>query len=113
MSCIMINAVEGQFDSDSYYQLHNSCTTVNVNTGLMERRYGSLFVKAFNYLVGSTPPDTILHLTGLQQLPTDEFRYVQHSLKEDFRFPDNLELEKEYVTVSSIYDHNKLDIESQ
>jgi hypothetical protein len=44
----------------------------------MDRRYGSLFVKAFNYIVGSTSPNTILHLTGLQQLPTDEVGYVQH-----------------------------------
>jgi ubiquinone biosynthesis protein Coq4 len=60
----------------------------------MERRHGSLFVKMSNYLVGSTSPDTILHLTGLHQLPTDEFGHVYHSFKEDFRFPDNLELEK-------------------
>jgi hypothetical protein len=93
MRCIRKHAVEGQFDSDKYYQLHNSCTTVNANNGWMDRWYGSLFLITLNYLVGSTSPDTILHLTRLQQLPTVEFGYVQHSFKEDFRFPDNLELE--------------------
>jgi hypothetical protein len=67
MRCIRKNAIEGQFDSYIYYQLHNLCTTVNANSGRMERRYGSLFVKTFNYLVGSTSPDTTLYLTGLQQ----------------------------------------------
>jgi hypothetical protein len=52
------------------------------------------FVKNFNYLVGSISPNVTLHLTGLQQLSTYEFRYVQHSFKEEFRLPDNLELEK-------------------
>jgi hypothetical protein len=65
-------------------------------------------MRTFNYLVGSTSPNTVLHLTGLQQLPTNEYGYVQHSFKEEFRFPVNLELEKEYVAESSIYDHNKL-----
>jgi hypothetical protein len=52
------------------------------------------FLKNFNYLVGSTSPGIILHLTGLQKLPTDEFGYVQPSFKDDFIFPDNLQLEK-------------------
>jgi hypothetical protein len=64
----------------------------------MERRYRSLFVKTFNYLVVSTSPSTILHLTGLQQLTTDEYGYVKHSFKDELIFPFNLELEKEYVT---------------
>jgi hypothetical protein len=81
--------------------------------GRMERRYGGLFVKTFNYCFGSTSPNIILHLTGIQQLPTDECGYVQHALKYDMMFPDNLELEKEYVTDSSIYDHNKLELERQ
>jgi hypothetical protein len=98
MRCIRKIAVEAQFDSDMYYQLHNSCTTVNVDIGRMERQYGSIFVKTFNYLVGSPSPNTILQLIGLQQLPTDKFWHVQHSFKVDFRFHDNLELEKEYVT---------------
>jgi hypothetical protein len=68
--------------------------TVKANNGRMERRYGSLFVKPFNYLVGSTSSDTILHLPCLQQLPTYEFGYVQHYFKEDFRFPYNFELKK-------------------
>jgi hypothetical protein len=52
-------------------------------------------------------------LTGLQQLPIDEYGYVQHSFKEEFRFPVNWELEKEYVTESSIYGHKKLELERQ
>jgi hypothetical protein len=111
MICIRKNTGEGQFDSNIHYQLHNSCTTVNANTGRMESRYGSLFVKTFNYPVGYTLPATILHLTGFQQLPTDEFGYMQHSFKEDFRFSESLELVKEYVTESSLYDHNKLELE--
>jgi hypothetical protein len=79
----------------------------------MERSYGSIFVKTFNYLVGSASPNTILHLTGIQQLPTYEFGYVQHSFKEEFRFPDNLKLKKEYVTESSLYNRNKLELERQ
>jgi hypothetical protein len=67
--------------------------------------------ETFNYLVGSRSPNTILHLIGLQQLPTDEFGYMHHSFKEDMRFPDSFELEKEDVNESSIYYHNKLDIE--
>jgi hypothetical protein len=108
--CIRKNAMEGYFESDRYYQLHNTCTTVNDNNGRMERRYGRLFLKTFNYLVGSTSLDTILHLAGPQQLPTDEYGYVQHSFKDELRFPVNLELEKEYVTEISIYDHNKLEL---
>jgi hypothetical protein len=113
MSCIRTNAVEGQFDGDLYFQLHNSCTTVNANNGRRERWYGSLFVKTFNYLVGSTSPGTILHVAGLQHLPTDEFIYWQHLFKENLRFPNNLELEKEYASESSIYDHNTLEPECQ
>jgi hypothetical protein len=60
----------------------------------MERRYGSLFVKTFHYLVGYTSSDTILHLTGLQDSPIDKFGYVQHSLKKDFKFPNNLVMKK-------------------
>jgi hypothetical protein len=113
MRCIRENAIEGQFDSDIYYQLHNSCTTVNANSGRMKIHYGSLFVNTFNYLVGYTSPNTILHLTGLQQLPTDEFGHVQHPLKDELRSPDNLKLEKEHVTESSLYDHNKLELKRQ
>jgi hypothetical protein len=79
----------------------------------VERRYGSLFVKTFNYLVGSTSPDTILHLTGIQKSPIDEFGYVQHSLKQEFKFHNNLVLEKEHKTESSRYDHNRLELERQ
>jgi hypothetical protein len=113
MQCIPKNAIEGQFESDRYYQLHNTCTTVNANNGRMEQRYGILFVKTFNYLVGSTSPKTVLHLTGLQHLLTDEYGCAQHSFKDEFIFPVNLELEKEYVTESSIYDHKKMEIERQ
>jgi hypothetical protein len=35
MRCIRKNASEGQFESDIYYQLHNTCTAVNANTGRM------------------------------------------------------------------------------
>jgi hypothetical protein len=38
---------------------------------------------------------------------------VQHLFKEEFRFPVNLEWEKEYVTEISIYHHNKLELERQ
>jgi hypothetical protein len=41
----------------------------------------------------------------------DEFGYVQHSFKKEFKFPNNLVLEKEYKTESSRYDHNKLKVE--
>jgi hypothetical protein len=54
MICIRKDAIEVHFDSDRYYQLHHTCTTINANNGRMERRYGSLFVKTFHYLVGST-----------------------------------------------------------
>jgi hypothetical protein len=54
MRYIRTNAVERQFDSDRYYQLHNTRTTINAKNGRMERRYGILFVKTFNYMVGST-----------------------------------------------------------
>jgi hypothetical protein len=111
MRCIRKNYIEGQFYSDRYYQLHNSCTTANFSNGWMERGYGSLCVKTFNYRVGSTSLNTILYLTVLQQLLTDECGHVQHSFKEDFRFPDNWELEKEYVTESSLCDHRKLELE--
>jgi hypothetical protein len=47
----------------------------------MERRHGSLFDKKFNYLFGSISPETILHLTGIQQSPIHKFGYVQHSFK--------------------------------
>jgi hypothetical protein len=79
----------------------------------MERRYDSLFVKTFNYLVGSTSPNITLHLTGIQQSPMDEFGYVQHSFKKEFKFPNNLVLEKEHNTESSMYEHNKLELERQ
>jgi hypothetical protein len=87
--------------------------TININNGRMERRYGSLFVKNFKYLVGSTSPSIILHLTGIQQSPMDEFGYVQHSLKKEFEFPNNLVLEKEHNRESSMYENNKLELESQ
>jgi hypothetical protein len=96
MRFIRKDAIKVQFDSDRYYQLHHTCTTINAKNGRMERRYGSLFVKTFHYLVGSTSSDTILHLTGLQDSPIDEFGYVQHSFKKDFKFPSNLVLEKEH-----------------
>jgi hypothetical protein len=102
MRCIRKDAIEGQFDSDRYYQLHHTCTTINANNGRMERRYGSLFVKIFHYLVGSTSSDTILHLTGLQDSPIDEFGYVQHSFKKDFKFPNKLVLKKEHTTEGSL-----------
>jgi hypothetical protein len=79
----------------------------------MERRYGSFFVKTLNYLSSSTSPDKILKLAGLQQSPTDEYGYGQHIFKEKFIFPVNLELEKEYITESSIYDHSELEPEHQ
>jgi hypothetical protein len=68
MRCIRKDSIKGKFDSDRYYQLHHTCTTINAKNGRMERRYGSLFVKKIHYLVGSTSSDTILHLTGLQIL---------------------------------------------
>jgi hypothetical protein len=61
MRCIRKDAIEGQFNSDRYYQLHHICTTINAKNGRMEIRYCSLFVKTFHYLVGSTSLDTILH----------------------------------------------------
>jgi hypothetical protein len=63
--------------------------------------------------VGSTSSDTILHLTGLQDSPIDEFGYVQHSFKKYFKFPNNLVLKKEHKTEGSLYDHNKLELEHQ
>jgi hypothetical protein len=111
MRCIRKNAIKGQFDSVRNYQLHHTCTTINAKNGRMERRYGSLFVKTFHYLVGSTSSDTILRLTGLQDFPIDEFGYVQHSFKKDFKFPNNLVLEKEHNMEGSLYDHNKLELE--
>jgi hypothetical protein len=113
MRCISKDAVKGQFDSDRYYQLHHTCTTINANNGSMEIRYGSLFVKTFHYLMVSTSSDTILHLTGLQDSPIDEFGYVQHSFKKYLKFPNNLVLEKEHTTEGSLYDHNKLELERQ
>jgi hypothetical protein len=62
--------------------------------------------------VGSTSSDTILHLTGLQDSPIDEFAYVQHSFKK-IKFPNNLVLEKEDKAEGSLYDHNKLELEHQ
>jgi hypothetical protein len=79
MRCIRKDAIEGQFDSDRYYQLHHTCTTINAKNGRMDIQYGSLFLKTFHYLGGSTSSDTILHLTGLQDSQIDEFGYVQHS----------------------------------
>jgi hypothetical protein len=104
MRCIRKDAIKGKFDSDRYYQLQH---------GRMERRYGTLFVTTFHYPVGSTYLDTILHLTGLQDSPIDEFGYVQHSFKKDSKFPNNLVLEKEHKTEGSLYDHNKLELERQ
>ena len=83
LRCIRENAIEGRLNNDRYYQLPHNCTTTNVNNGRMEKRYGSLFVKTFNYLVGTTSSDTILHLTGIQESPVDEFGYVQHSFKKN------------------------------
>jgi hypothetical protein len=37
MRCIRKDAIEGQFDSDRYYQLHHTCTTINAKNGRMER----------------------------------------------------------------------------
>jgi hypothetical protein len=108
-----MDAIKGQFDSDRYYQLHHTCTTINANNDTMERRYGSLIVKRFNYMVGSTSSDTILHLTGLQDSLKYELGYVQHCFKKDFKFPNNLVLEKEHKTEGSLYDHNKLELELQ
>jgi hypothetical protein len=110
MICIRKDAIEGQFTGDRYYQLHHTCTPINAKNGRMGRRYVSLFVKTFHYLVGSTSSDTILHLTGLQDSPIDEFGYVQHSFKKDFKFPNNLVLEKEHKTEGRLYDHNKLEL---
>jgi hypothetical protein len=113
MICIGKDAIKGQLDSDRYYQLRHTCSKINAKNGRMERRYGSLFVKTFHYLVGSTSSDTILHLTGLQDSPIDEFGCVQHSFEKDFKFPNNLVLEKEHKTEGSIYYHNKLELERQ
>jgi hypothetical protein len=98
MRCIRKGVIEGQFDSDQYYQLNHTFTTLNAKNDRMERRYCSLFVKTFNRLVGSTSSDTILHLTGLQDSPIYECGYVQPSLKKDFKFPNNLVLKKEHKT---------------
>jgi hypothetical protein len=87
MRCIRKDAIEVQFDSDQYYQFHNTCTTINAKNGRMEIQYGSLFVRTFNYLVGSTSPGTIIHLTGIHQSYMDEFGYAQHSFKKEFKFP--------------------------
>jgi hypothetical protein len=113
MKCIRKDAIKGHFDSDQYYQLHHTCTTINSKNGRMERQYVSLFVKTFHYLVGSTSSDTILHLTGMQDSPINEFGYVHHSFKKDFKFPNNLVLEKEHRTEGSLYNHNKLELELQ
>jgi hypothetical protein len=43
----------------------------------------------------------------------DEFGYVHHSLKKEFKSPNNLVLEKEHKTEISLYDHNKLELERQ
>jgi hypothetical protein len=37
MRCIRKDAIEGQYDSDRYCQLHNTCKTINANIGRMER----------------------------------------------------------------------------
>jgi hypothetical protein len=103
------DAIEGQFDSDRYYQLYNTCTTLNTNDSRMERQYGSLFVKILNYLVGFTSTDTILHLTGIQKSPMDEFGYVQHSFNLCF-LPNNLVFKKEHKTEISLYYHIKLEV---
>jgi hypothetical protein len=44
MRCIRKTTIKGQLESYRYYQYHNTCKTVNVNNGRMDRRYGSLFV---------------------------------------------------------------------
>jgi hypothetical protein len=49
----------------------------------------------------------------LQDYPIDELGYVQHCFKKDFKFPNNLVLEKEHKTEGRLYDHNKLDLERQ
>jgi hypothetical protein len=108
MRCIRIYAIEGQFNSDRYYQLYHTCTKINAKNGRTEILYGSLFVKKNHYLVGSTSKDTLLHLNGLQELPMDEFGYVQHSFKKDSKFPNNLVFKKEHNTKGYLYDHNKL-----
>jgi hypothetical protein len=113
MRCIRKDAIKGQFDNDRYCQLHHTCTTINTKNGRMKRRYGSLFVKTFHYLVGSTSSDTILHLTGLQDSPIDECGYIRHSFKKDLKFPNNLVLEKEHKMEGSLYDHNKQEVERQ
>jgi hypothetical protein len=33
MRCIRKDAIKGQFDSDQYYQLHHTCTTINAKNG--------------------------------------------------------------------------------
>jgi hypothetical protein len=33
MRCIRKDAIKGQFDSDRYYQLHHTCTTINSKNG--------------------------------------------------------------------------------
>jgi hypothetical protein len=43
----------------------------------------------------------------------DEFGYVQLSFKKEFKSPNNLVLEKERKTESSLYDDNKLELERQ
>jgi hypothetical protein len=43
----------------------------------------------------------------------DESTYVQHSLKKEFKFPNNLVLEKEHKMECNLYDHNKLELEHQ
>jgi hypothetical protein len=37
MRCIRKDAIKEQFDSDRYYQLHHTCTTINAKNGRMER----------------------------------------------------------------------------
>jgi hypothetical protein len=51
MRCIEKDAIEGQFDSDRYYQLHSTCTKINAKNGRIERQYGNLVGKTFLYSV--------------------------------------------------------------
>jgi hypothetical protein len=78
LTCIWQIPANAPFVSPSLnctiYLLHSTPTLA----GRTERRYGSLFVKPFNYLVGYTSPDAILYLTEPQHLLTDQFGHVKH-----------------------------------
>jgi hypothetical protein len=64
--------IEGLFDSNIFYQFHNTGTTVNTNTGRMKRCYGSLCVKTSSYLGGSTSTNMILYLMVFSNSPSRE-----------------------------------------